>query len=171
MVITGLSSFGWWGKRWWVGEWEENAEAEGVHWSSLCTSTSILPPSSYSSAGWAVSVLWPAHGWSPRGQKMGSNETHLCGHLTVLWGWALSGNVFPTLCHRYQPSPKGPVWSWPVCLAEADGWAAGRLWWGGGRCMIFDEGNGCQLFAELLQHNHPFQQSHVINGDALRLQT
>lgn len=29
--------------------------------------------------------------------------------------------------------------------------------------MVFDEGDGCQLFAELLQHNHPLQQSHVVD--------
>lgn len=30
--------------------------------------------------------------------------------------------------------------------------------------MVFDEGDGCQLFAELLQHNHPLQQSHVVDA-------
>ena len=30
--------------------------------------------------------------------------------------------------------------------------------------MVFDEGDGCQLFAELLQHDHPLQQSHVVDA-------
>lgn len=29
--------------------------------------------------------------------------------------------------------------------------------------MVFDEGDGCQLLAELLQHDHPLQQSHVVD--------
>lgn len=30
--------------------------------------------------------------------------------------------------------------------------------------MVFDEGDGCQLFAELLQHDHALQQSHVVDA-------
>lgn len=30
--------------------------------------------------------------------------------------------------------------------------------------MVFNEGDGCQLFAELLQHDHPLQQGHVVDA-------
>lgn len=30
--------------------------------------------------------------------------------------------------------------------------------------MVFDKGNGCQLFAELLQHDHPLQKRHVVDA-------
>lgn len=30
--------------------------------------------------------------------------------------------------------------------------------------MVLDEGDGCQLFAELLQHDHPLQKRHVVDA-------
>lgn len=30
--------------------------------------------------------------------------------------------------------------------------------------MVLDEGDGRQLFAELLQHDHPLQERHVVNA-------
>ena len=30
--------------------------------------------------------------------------------------------------------------------------------------MVFNKGDGCQLFAELLQHDHPLQQGHVVDA-------
>lgn len=30
--------------------------------------------------------------------------------------------------------------------------------------MVFDEGDGSQLLAELLQHDHALQQSHVVDA-------
>lgn len=42
---------------------------------------------------------------------------------------------------------------------------------GRGRGVVFDEGDGGELFAELLQHDHAFQQRHVIDIDSLGLQS
>ncbi len=100
------------------GWWRNERKMQRLKKSPLIISLhlDLHPPSSYSSAGWAVSVLWPAQRWSPRGQKRGSKETRLRGRLTVLQGWAVSGNVFPTLCNRYQQTPKAqfnldlPAW-------------------------------------------------------------
>lgn len=35
---------------------------------------------------------------------------------------------------------------------------------GRGSGVVFDKGDGCQLFAELLQHDHPLQKSHVVDA-------
>lgn len=136
-----------------------------------------------SSAGWAVCLCsdpltnqtqdfsW----WSPRGQRRREWWSPSLWGLTVLHGrpaeWEYFADPVPP---ALQPAPPPPSWG-PVrpdlsCLAEADGRTAGRLRRGWGSCVIFDEGDGCQLFAELLQHDHPLQQSHVVDSDALWLQ-
>lgn len=62
--------------------------------------------------------LW----WSPRGQKRGSDGNPSMWALTVLQGWAVSGNVLPTLCHRYQHAPKAQfnldLSAWPRQMDE-----------------------------------------------------
>lgn len=43
------------------------------------------------------------------------------------------------------------------------------LWRGRGSRVVFDEGDGCQLFAELLQHDHPLQKRHVVDATATKV--
>lgn len=99
------------------GEWEKTQRLKRVQWPSLCTSTSILPSSSF--LCWLGSVCCSDllenetkdfffMMESERPDEGGSDETRPCGLLTVLQGWAVSGNVLPTLCHRYQHTPKRP---------------------------------------------------------------
>lgn len=38
------------------------------------------------------------------------------------------------------------------------------LQWGWGSGVVFDKGNGCQLFAELFQYDHPLQKRHVVDA-------
>lgn len=124
--------------------------------------------SSYSSAGWTVSVCAQKQDWDSFIVKPERSDEGEWWHpsvwaLTVWQRWTVSGNILPTLCHRYYGTSNSPVPSWPVCPVEADGRTAGRLRRGRGSCVVFDEGDGCQLFAELLQHNHPLQQGHVVD--------
>lgn len=155
MIITGLL---------YLGRWRRKTAGVGDG-TSLYTLTSILPslPLIPLLSGQCLCSDKDFLLWSPWGQKRGGGgdggETQPCGLSAVLTGWAVSGNALQTLRHQYQHTPKAQL---NFNLSEADGWTAGRLR-RGGRCMVFDESDGCQLFAEFLKHDHSFQQSHVVD--------
>lgn len=83
------------------------------------------------------------------------DETRLCG----LWS-AVATIYWPCA----TGTGKTPGTRISLNLSEADGRTAGRLRRGRRRRVVFDKGDGCQLFAELLQHDHALQQSHVIDA-------
>lgn len=100
-------------QRWRGGGVRENAEAEKSPVTiSLHLDLYPPPPLTPLLAGQCLcsdlvkdktkDFLW----WSPRGHKRGSEETRPVWALKVLQGWAVSGNVLPTLCHRYYHTPK-----------------------------------------------------------------
>lgn len=71
--------------------------------------------------------------------------------------------------------PKGMSHWWkcfayPCAIAQRlqDRWKQ-DLRRGRGSSVVFDEGDGCQLFAELLQHDHPLQKRHVVDAMATNM--
>lgn len=148
-----------------MGLWEKLQRLKRVQWTFLCTPTSLLL---LLFLCWLGSVCLcsktrPRH-FIVKPERLEEGEWWQPSWALTVWQrWTVSGNILPTLCHRYYGTSNSPVPSWPVCPVEADGRTAGRLWRGRGSCVVFDEGDGCQLFAELLQHNHPLQQGHVVD--------
>lgn len=184
IIITGLSSFGWWERkmvRKGGGSERKCWRLKRVQWTSLCASTSY-PPSpvipllagqclcsdllKHETKDFFFFLFFFPKWCRPKRPEAGSNESRPCegGGVNSLCGVI---KVFVDPVPPVPPNtPRKAQFSPDLsCLAEADGWTAGRLWWGRGSCVVFDEGDGCQLFAELLQHDHPLQQSHVVDAE------
>lgn len=77
------------------------------------------------------------------------------------WSWCsrrgLDEDALSTQRHSPRNAPGGPAPLLP------DGWKE-DLRRGWRSSVVLDEGDGRELFAELLQHDHPLQKRHVVDA-------